>query len=380
MDQYIQFLKYLSSLQECIVKPGLDRVVSACERLGNPEAEFKSVHIAGTNGKGSVAVFTESIVRNNGYKVGLYTSPHLIDVRERVQINRKMISKEDIARYGNMVREKCEDLHLSYFEFLTLISFLYFRDKGVDVAILETGLGGRWDATNIVHPLLSVLTPIAIDHASYLGSDIEDIAKEKCGIIKKENKVLTSKQTPEVMSIIRERCLEVGAELFEMSDQKPISVSLSGKHQAENAILALFAAKLLDGYKIEIRPEYLEVDWPGRLQKISSDPEIILDGAHNIHATRALVDYMEDSYRGRDIIVVFGCMKDKNIHEMLDRLRSIAKYFIFYNIPGSRAVRFEEDVVNSPKEAILKAMSLRTKEPVVLVTGSLYLIGEFLKG
>ncbi len=178
MKNYNDFTKYLDKLQEGVITPGLKRIKEACAALGHPEKKFKSIHIAGTNGKGSTAAFLESILRNNGYRVGLYTSPHLIDVRERIQINRELISEDKIVELAGEVRRKCGGIELSYFEFLTAITYLYFSQSNIDIAILETGLGGRLDATNVVDPILTIITPISIDHTAFLGDDLKTIAFE----------------------------------------------------------------------------------------------------------------------------------------------------------------------------------------------------------
>jgi dihydrofolate synthase/folylpolyglutamate synthase len=394
MHSYTKFLNYLESLQENKIKPGLDRISMACELLGHPEREFRSVHIAGTNGKGSTAAFLESIVRMAGYSVGLYTSPHLQDVRERIQIDRKWINESDVSSLSDEVLKKCSDIGLSYFEFLTAISLLHFAREQAGLSILETGLGGRWDATNVVNPLVTIMTPISVDHTSYLGDDIKSIALEKCGIIKPGVPLICSVQHGEVMKIIEEKCAEVGASLIAINSPTQFSdLGLEGQHQAMNASLAVRAAELLsekcDFNIINYEQPLKETIWPGRLQTISTNPEILLDGAHNPEACEALSKYIKEKYSGRDIVFIFGAMRDKNLSEMLKPLLEIASGWVAYKIDCSRALepgRLKELITShnvyeakEPQEALQKALSKGFKNPLIVACGSLYLVGEFLK-
>lgn len=388
--QYTNFLKYLDQLQENVIKPGLERMQEVCKFLGNPENNFKSIHIAGTNGKGSTAVFLESILRNNGYRVGLYTSPHLVDVRERIQIDRQLISETEICELAEVVKQA--DVPLTYFEFLTVIAFLYFTRQEVDIAILETGLGGRWDATNVVAPLLTLMTPISVDHTSFLGDDVKSITLEKCGIVKQGIPLVTLKQREDVDELVRSVCL-VNDSMLVISEAMPDfpEISLPGDHQKINAALAINAAAELNklGYNVtKYRDCLKDVYWPGRFQKIGEDPEIILDGAHNPAACDALANHLKKEYSDRDIIIIFGAMKDKKIREMADSLRSVATKWILYGMDGERAatpseiksiIENEATVVSDPAEAISEALKLNLKNPLIVVCGSLYLVGKFIK-
>lgn len=390
MNSYPELLAYLDELQENSIKLGLERVARACARLGKPELKFRSVHIAGTNGKGSTAAYVESIVRRNGYRTGLYISPHLIDVRERMQIGREWISEKEILKYANIVREKCHDIGLSYFEVLTLIAFLYFAGAKIDLGVIETGLGGRLDATNVIWPLVSVLTPISIDHTGILGSDILSIAKEKCGIIKTGVPVVSAVQDATVKSLIKITCAEMGCSLTVSEPRTDIEPGLPGRHQLTNASLALKVVEELskNGYKIKNAETSLDVTFSGRLQKISDDPEIILDGAHNLSGTLALSDHLEEKYKNRNIIVIFGAMRDKDLGGMVDNLKRVARRWVVVPLKGDRAATAEElmTVVGGvpcvsidAKSAVNKALSYGLDNPLIVVTGSLYLVGEFLK-
>lgn len=379
---YCTFEKYLDDLQENTIKPGLERVREACLRFDNPQASFKAVHIAGTNGKGSVAAYLESIFRNNGYKVGLYTSPHLVSVRERIQINRDLISKENISKYADLVCDKCHDIGLSYFEFLTIICFLYFKDAKVDFAVLETGLGGRWDATNIVSPLLTVMTPISIDHKSILGNDLVSIAGEKAGIVKRGVTLVSSFQESEAQDVLKVKCLELG------SDLKCLEAGIDDVILS-NRMLAKKAADHLAnmGFNLQVKDDYLNISLTGRFQKVSDDPEIIIDGAHNVAGISALICFLRKNHFDRNIVFINNIMKDKEIQKIYDLLLNVGKKFIYADIDNFRSCSFNEIRKISSKikyaESLLNALGMakdsNLKNPLIVVTGSLYLVGRFLK-
>lgn len=380
------------------IKPGLERIERACEVLGHPERQFKSIHIAGTNGKGSTAAFLESILRNSGYTVGLYTSPHLTDVRERIQIGRKWISADEIAELCTVVHEKCCDMGLSYFEFLTALALLYFSSKKVDIAIMETGLGGRWDATNVIQPLLTIITPISVDHTSFLGEGLISIAGEKCGVIKPGVPVVVARQHPDVGDLIQKVCAERGAKLVVCGeDREVVKLFLPGDYQVINASLAIRAAEELCSGRPLLRLRsgqaghygYLkDVSWPGRLQTISKDPEIILDGAHNPEACRALSRYIGRNYRGRDVVIIFGAMADKDLHGMTRHVKEIASAWVILPLDGKRAAKASDlkDVIGTENvvtatdtgDAVHRALEFGFKNPLIVVCGSLYLVGKFL--
>ena len=390
---YLDFIDHLDTLQESTIKPGLERIIQACELLGHPERAFKSVHIAGTNGKGSTAAFLEALLRESGYRVGLYTSPHLVDLRERIQINGELIPEKRILDLVERYRlpESLGDISLSYFEYLTLIAFLYFAEEKVDVAILETGLGGRWDATNVVQPELSVLTPIAIDHTTYLGDNLESIAMEKCGIIKTDVPVVVAKQLDDVMTVIKKDAREKGVQIISPKDvEEPESVS--GTFLGENAVLAMTAADVLNqlGFNIQIKKEVLDgVGWPGRLQFIPGEPPILLDGAHNPAAVGRLVDWLKQNADDFDIVFIFGGMQDKDLPAMVKSLDEMASAWVFCSIDSPRAVSADDLALMLEGEGVRQAAGIldalenatafHFKNPLIVVTGSLYLVGEFIK-
>lgn len=393
-NNYMEFLNYLGSRGERRIVFGLERVLEALDRLDHPERAFKSVHIAGTNGKGSTAVFIEAILRKSGLKVGLYTSPHLVDVRERISIDRNPISEEDAGMMYKMVMDKCHDLELTYFELLTIMAFLCFREAGVDFAVVETGLGGRLDATNIISPEVSVLTKISLDHEDLLGSDISSIAQEKCGIIKKGIPVVSSPQVEVVAKVIKETAEKMDAPLFFAKELPPDigKISLKGTYQLENAATAVLAARTLEsrGYINKIPPSpFQDVVWRGRLERLYYLPEIIVDGAHNPDACLSLAKYISEEFPFREKIIVFGAMRDKNIREMISILSNLTNHWILFDLGGERAASPREIArlgsltnfctASSEEEAIGKAADFGFKNPLILVTGSLYLVGRFIK-
>lgn len=410
---YRDFLAHLSGLKEGVVVPGLERMLKACELLGNPERQFKSIHIAGTNGKGSTAAFLEAIIRKSGYRTGLFTSPHLIDVRERIQINRELMPEDDAGRIYKQVMDACGDIRLTYFELLTVIAFVYFAENKVDFAVLETGMGGRLDATNVVRPILSIITPISIDHTNFLGSDIASIAREKCGIIKEGVPVVSSEQEIDVVEVITSTLQAISRRHCETENRgNPVYVTWSRLdcfaslavpgYQVQNASLALCAARKMKelGYKIDADCSLADVVWPGRLQKISDDPEIIVDGAHNVAGCRALVRYLEEAYPDRKKVFIFGAMKDKDIKGMVEILSQTADRWVAFDIGTERSSALSElmkvieesigvgdmalecckvVLADNEDDAICAALRFNLKNPLIVVTGSLYLAGRYLR-
>ncbi|MBI2974234.1 MAG: bifunctional folylpolyglutamate synthase/dihydrofolate synthase [Deltaproteobacteria bacterium] len=356
-------ISYLDSLQSTKIELGLERMSAVCKLLGNPENKFTSVVVAGTNGKGSTCAFLESILRHNGLKAGLLTSPHLLDVRERIQIDREMISEKEFGNLAENLHCHCEfasggrsnlpnseleiassldklgarnDMQFTYFEFLTAMAFQYFAEAKVDIAVLEVGLGGRLDATNVVTPVISVITRIGIDHQKYLGDTIEKIAFEKCGIIKRGVPVVTVDQDEKAMDVIRKASDENGAMLHVVSPHEvKWPLGLNGSHQLENAALAVRAAEIVTpslslpprgggkgrgGGVIEMA--LASTSWPGRLAVVSKNPLVILDGAHNPNGAEALAKYLM-SLPGKRIIML-GIMADKDIDGIVKPLADAA--------------------------------------------------------
>lgn len=396
------------------VKLGLDRVLSVLEKFDNPHKKFKSIHVAGTNGKGSVSKIIYSLLRSHGVKTGLYTSPHLTRFTERIIVNDEEISEEDIVRLIEKIEPFAQDL--TFFEYVTVMAFLYFNEKNVEYAVLETGMGGRLDATNVIMPEVSVITNIAVDHEKFLGSDLASIAAEKAGIIKEGIPVVSSLQLEEVEKVLIKKAEEKRAPVyiygrdfcselknmdfdgivfdFQSKDifQSDLFLPLTGLYQVENVSVALKA--FMTAYplwdKNSLREGLRKVKMPGRLEVISKNPLIILDIAHNPHAARCIVNSLK-ILTDKTPVLVFGIMRDKDVRGFIKCFENFAKA-IFFTVPSyERALNFKEfmervngcvstDVymVAQPEKAFSEAVNLCKKntELFLLCTGSAYLIGE----
>jgi len=377
-------------------KLGLDRIRAVLDALGNPQRAFRVVHVAGTNGKGSTCAMIEAGLRAAGVRTGLFTSPHLSEPTERIQINGAPVSPAQFQQAFNVVHETaCRldlDCHPTYFETVTAMGFWLFRALGVETAVVEVGLGGRLDATNVVDPALAVITPIDFDHEAYLGHTLEAIAGEKAGILKRGAPAVFARQRPEAAAVLERRAGELGiavkhAEDFAVRDLQidargssfsGIRVPLAGEHQVENAVAAALALESLGAPAAGIA----ETRWPGRLEHVSPNPDIILDGAHNPAGARALARYLERFYRDRKLWLIFGAMRDKAVEEIAGILFPLAAELIFTAPQSSRALRPEALCEIAGRghaaDSIEEALRLAAAGPgdAVVITGSLFLIGE----
>ncbi len=409
----------LNSLDPSHINLGLDRMLQVMERLGNPHLGFKSVHIAGTNGKGSVAAFLSTILTFAGYRAGLYTSPHLERFSERVRISGEEIFPDALTTLSHEVDETGEKLpagELTYFEHATAVAFLHFARKKVDIAVIETGLGGRLDATNIITPLVSVITSVALDHAEYLGTDIKIVAAEKGGIIKEGVPLAIGLQEGAVAPLLEEMAEKKGAKVlrygrdFEAEDAgegtfhyrgpsgvlKDMHVSLHGRHQKENAAVALTTAGLLadqgfEVYENALRKGVEDTLWPGRFEIVSKEPDVILDGAHNPAGMKRIAETVIERYGERKGIVVAGFLAEKDVEGMLRLLAPLVDSLILTKPEEGRAFDPEGEMrykrvlpkgvqcrVIADAEAALeegRALLHDGGAPFMLVAGSLYLIG-----
>jgi dihydrofolate synthase/folylpolyglutamate synthase len=395
----VQFLYSLGNEVKTI-KLGLERIQAVLEALGNPQRAYRVVHVAGTNGKGSVCAMIDAGLRTAGVRSGLFTSPHLIEPTERIQIDGMPVSREEFEQAFNAVHQAAAtldlDAHPTYFETVTAMAMWLFRERGVETAVIEVGLGGRLDATNIVEPALTVITPIDYDHQIYLGNTLAQIAAEKAGILKAGVPAVFSKQRPEAAPVLTARAAELGipvtrAEEFEVRDLvvdsrgsrfSGITCPLAGEHQVDNAITAAQALIALG-----VSPEGIEeTRWPGRIEHVTPNPDTILDGAHNPAGARALVQYLRRFYGDRKVWMIFGAMRDKDVREVADILFEVADELVFTapTAPGNRAL--EPDALRDmagrghTEPTIAAAIDYTFKnlkaEDVVVITGSLYLVGE----
>jgi dihydrofolate synthase/folylpolyglutamate synthase len=414
---YQESLDYLYGLEKFGMIFGLTQVERILEAIGNPQREVQAIHIGGTNGKGSTAAMMASILQKEGYRVGLYTSPHLIRFTERIKVNGKEIEKEEVAELAGWMRERIKASNITppftFFDFTTAMALLYFKQALVDLAILEVGLGGRLDSTNVVDPLLSIITNISKDHEEHLGRSILKIAGEKAGIIKKGRPLITSATQPQVLQLFSKICREKGSPYFRVGKEFryvsigdgnfnyeglhrklwDIHLNLMGFHQIINATAALGATEVLEelGYPISINAmvEGLkEVEWPGRLERVSSSPQVILDGAHNPAGALVLKESLEKEFKYHHLILLIGVMKDKDIKSILHLLAPLADQIILTRPHNERAAPpallrevlgqngKKAIVIEDIKEAIERGFSMAGKEDLLCITGSLYTVGE----
>jgi dihydrofolate synthase / folylpolyglutamate synthase len=403
---------YLASLNVDKMHFGLAATTELLSRLGNPQNSYKTILIAGTNGKGSTAAMTSSILCRAGYKVGLYTSPHLVDVRERIVINGKKISLQEFNRTIACVKDKKKQ-QVTYFEFLTAAAFLYFQRQKIDVAVLEVGLGGRLDATNVCKPLVSVITNIALDHTDYLGDTLESIAREKAGIIKQNGVCLTAAKQKKVLDVLKNVCRRRRAKLYclgrdiKIKKQEDgfftyqgfnrhltnLTIPLQGEHQLSNAALALAAVELCEEKGICVNDAAIyaglaNTHWEARLEVLQKDPLFILDGAHNPAGISVLCRSLKNEFIYHRLIIIFGALADKDYRRMLQKIIPLAPIIILTQLRAKRAVPVNDImetvkkmgypaiVTENVNQAIDWAQALATKQDLICATGSFYLAGE----
>lgn len=396
------------SLKRFGIKPGLGRIAALMDRLGHPEQAFSAVHVAGTNGKGSTAAMIAAGLRANGVLVGLTTSPDLGQLRERVAIDGEMVSPDDWEELRAEVAEAGRNLTElpTEFEALTALAFLAFAKRGVAVGVVEAGLGGRYDATNILPaPVMTVLTPIALDHQEILGSTLTDIAWDKCGIIKAESRVVAAWQAPPVRSVIKAcagdrgvavrwaKARDVAADAAGVTvrvGQDVVHVGLLGLHQGQNLATAWTALQWLrDERRLDpsrMQKALQSLTWPGRLEKVSEQPLIFLDAAHNAHGARALAHTLAEPYMQRPWHLIFGTLRDKPGPIMLKMLLPHVRSVILLRPDSVRAFdpqrlanrvpsAYAPVVVDSPQEALSLACQRASRTGAVLAAGSFYVVG-----
>lgn len=432
---YQQAIKYLSGKTDYeketrvrynVTTFNLDRMRNLLKLVGNPQDKFTTAHIAGTKGKGSTATMLAKMLESNGYKVGLYTSPHLIHLHERIVINSEMISESQMLNLMNRIYKPIEKISktedVSFFEIMTTLAFMYFADSEVDIAVIETGLGGKLDSTNVINPKVVGITSLSIDHQQQLGNTIDKIAAEKAGIFKKGVPVVTVNQKPEALFVLQAQAQQIKAPLsitgldidfsyrFETSREhgphtriclttptskfEHIRVPLHGKHQAINCSLALAMLDKLKctGYKID-NEKVIEglnaVSLAGRMEMICHDPRIIIDAAHNAASLRALIHALGQNIPYDSMVVIFGCNSDKDITGMLTQLQYGADKVIFTRSSSPKAVSPMEladmyteicgkmcQSASSLGQALKLASSAIGREDLICITGSFYLIGQ----
>ncbi|MCX5849598.1 MAG: bifunctional folylpolyglutamate synthase/dihydrofolate synthase [Deltaproteobacteria bacterium] len=439
---------YLESLNVDKMRFGLKAVTGLLSRLENPQNSYKAITIAGTNGKGSTAAMTASMLHKAGYKVGLYTSPHLVDVRERIVVNGNKISQKEFNRTIAYVKDKMKQpvepvrqeskspllnstsrrlqkafnprrepgafcSGITYFEFLTAVAFVYFQNQKVDIAVLEVGLGGRLDATNVCKPLVSVITNIAFDHTVYLGDTLESITCEKAGIIKQNGICVTAAKQKKVLDVLKEVCRRRHTTLYSLGHDikikkqndgfltyqglnrnlKNLTIPLQGDHQLSNAALALASVEICEtkGFIVDDTAIYAglkNTHWEARLEVLQKDPLFLLDGAHNPAGIDVLCRSLKKDFSYCRLIFIFGALTDKDYRRMLKKIIPLASIIILTQINTKRAVPVNDMVetvakmgypaivTENVKQAIERAQALAGKQDLICATGSFYLAGE----
>ncbi len=428
--RYIEAVHFLSRFERFGIKLGLKRIKELLAFLDNPQDKVKIIHVTGTNGKGSVSSMIAYILRASGFRVGLFTSPHLVDWRERFMVfdgtGVSFISKKEFSEGLErlkpvLIRLKKERKNPTLFELLTALAFDYFARQKLDFAVMEVGLGGRLDATNVGTPLVSIITNISLEHQQYLGNNLKAIAGEKAAIIKKQGVVVTGETKPVPLKVIKAKCRDKSARLIQVGKDVKITsyrfksfrgkfnvyldimglnnfyrnleLSLIGKHQAFNAATAVSAVESLIFYGIKISPRAIRtglktVNWPARFELIAKKPLVFLDGAHNPGAASAVVKTIKEVDSFRELFLVFGCLKDKDYKGMLESFLPLASEVIITRSRNNRSL--EPSIISrqvkeygvpfviqrNPVEALKLAFKKAKTGDFIFITGSLYLAGE----
>lgn len=406
------------------IVPGLDSIRELCRRLGNPQEELKFVHIAGTNGKGSVSAYVSTVLTAGGYRVGRYISPVIFEYRERIQVGNRMITKKALCEGMERIRAVCEEMvaqgmpHPTPFEIETALGFLYFKEKKCDIVVLETGMGGLLDATNLIeNTLVAVLVSISMDHMQYLGNSLAEIAANKAGIIKKGCMVVSAKQQEEVAEVILKKAREVQCEnvrfvepalikniryglekqRFDYGKRKKMEISLAGEYQIDNGALALEVLDALGQMGFEVKEQalrrgMLETRWPGRFTLLGKKPIFVVDGAHNEDAAKRLAKSIEFYFTNKKIIYIMGVLRDKEYGKIIDLTHSLAEQIITVRTPDNpramSAYELAQEVAkvhpnvtaaDSLEEAVELSHLLAGRDDVIVAFGSLSFLGKLMQ-
>jgi len=417
LDDYQTALDWLYGLHRFGIKLGLSQISVFLRRLANPHHRFKSIHIAGTNGKGSTAAIIESILRKSGYKTGLFTSPHLVGFRERIKVDGELIPRGRVAEFVRDQRGYIAEKGVTFFEAATALAFQHFARERVSIAVVETGMGGRLDATNVLFPEVSVITNISLDHTQYLGSTLAKIAGEKAAIIKRGIPTICGVGKGEPLEVIEKRCKgqncplsllgrEARWQAQEVSSQgnkfsletrnhryEALWLNLLGRHQIINGVLAIMTIEELvkRGWVVSesaIREGIKGVDWPGRLQVWEQNPLLILDVAHNPGGTEVLVQALREIFPEKRKNILLGVMGDKDYPQMIGKLEEVADFFVFTRPSTERAAlphtlaqkvrKVNFQIRENLPQAIGWALNSLPSDGLLCVTGSHYTVGEAL--
>ncbi|ARC84444.1 bifunctional FolC family protein [Clostridium argentinense CDC 2741] len=428
---YDEAIKYIKETAKFGSKYGLERTEKILEFLGNPHKHIKTMHVAGTNGKGSTTAMLTSILMDAGYNVGTYISPYIEEFEERIQINRNNIPKEELAEVVTEVSKavsKVVDLgyiNPTEFEIITCAGFLYFHKKNIDYAVIEVGLGGRLDSTNVITPILSIISSISLDHTQILGDTLDKIAYEKAGIIKENVPVILFPQEKVAEDVIEKTCREKNSKLIKVPrdiseyvavtsntlEGKEIKtqqinlkneyidsyeLSLLGKHQILNSTVVVYAARELMNLGIKISKDNIvnglkSVQWPGRLEIMKNNPLVVIDGAHNIDGIKKLTESIDLYFKYNKLILILGILADKQVEDMIETIAPKAERIISVTPHSDRAELAEDlkieieklgvrcEAIDSYEEAYKKALSYCNDDDLLLISGSLYMIGDMRK-
>lgn len=423
--RYEEAIKYITEVRNFGSNYGLERTHKLLEYLGNPEKELKFIHIAGTNGKGSTTSMITEILMGSGYKVGMYTSPFIEEFEERIQINRNNIPKETLAALMDEVKLSVDKViedgynHPTEFEIITVLMLLYFKRENIDFGVIEVGLGGTLDSTNVITPILQVITSISFDHTNLLGNTLEEIAREKAGIIKKGIPTVIYPQQEEALNVIKNKCFEMDSELYiansdnlkfesVVNDDKPyqllkyndeidILLPLLGEHQIINLSVAMKTIEVLNNRNItdisidNITKSIKSVIWKGRLEVLSNNPYVVIDGAHNIQGIQTLSKNIKKYFEYDNLYLILGILADKDVEEMIKVITPMAKK-VYAVTPNSIRAELAEDLkkeiikynencqaYDDYKEAYLTALNDADENDLILASGSLYMVGDMRK-
>lgn len=423
--KYEEAMKYITEVGNFGSNYGLERTYKLLEHLGNPERDLKLIHIAGTNGKGSTTSMITEILMGEGYKVGMYTSPFIEEFEERIQINRNNIPKESLAILMDEIKVAVDKVieagynHPTEFEIITVLMLLYFKKENIDFGVIEVGLGGTLDSTNVIKPIIQVITSISFDHINLLGNTLEKIAREKAGIIKRGIPTVIYPQQEEVLKVIKNKCFEMDSELYIANNEnlkfknivnldKPyqllkynneidILLPLLGEHQIINLSVAMQAIEVLNNKNIidisiaNIVKSIKNVSWKGRLEVLSNNPYVVIDGAHNIQGIKTLSRNIKKYFKYENLYLILGILADKDVEEMIKIITPMAKkvYSVTPNsIRGELAESLKDEVSKFNKnckafdkyeEAYLEALNDASEKDLILASGSLYMIGDMRK-
>lgn len=416
---FLQAIEYIHGTLKFGIKLGLENIRGLLDLMGNPHKSLKFVHVAGTNGKGSTVAFISSVLAESGYKVGIFTSPYIERFTERIRINDVEIPEEELSHITEFVKTKVDIMlekgcnHPTEFEIITAIALMYFKRSKCDIVVLETGLGGRFDSTNVIDtPLVSVITTISYDHMDRLGDTLPKIAFEKAGIIKKDGDVVLYPQEDNVYKVFEDTCKNMGARLhnisfdninikeysvdgqrFDYGNNKDIVISLLGVHQVKNSVVAFETLKVLQekGFKMDylsIMKGLKNAKWPGRMEVLRREPLFIVDGAHNREGAAVLAKNLKEYFPGKKMLFIAGILKDKDYVEIINTLLPMASTVVTVEPKSDRALDAKElakyidsccinvHVSDTIEDAVNKVFSYATKDDIICAFGSLYLVGD----